>query len=124
MPVIRPIDAVAHEMHRSRFTSYVSPSRGSEQLCAWELEVPAAATGTTHAVSHEEVLLVLSGDLLLTIDGVSNDAASGDVAHVPAGSSLRVDNPGAVPARAWVTTSVGLHAVLPDGSTLTPPWAS
>jgi hypothetical protein len=33
-----------------------------------------------------------------------------------------VDNPGDEPATAWVTTSVGLLGVLPDGSWISPPW--
>jgi mannose-6-phosphate isomerase-like protein (cupin superfamily) len=50
------------------------------------------------------------------------DATSGDVIVVPAGAVLRIDNPGAGQASAWVTTSVGLEAVLPDGSRIQPPW--
>jgi len=40
MPVFHQADAVPYETHGSRFRSYVAPSRGSEQLCAWQLTVP------------------------------------------------------------------------------------
>jgi mannose-6-phosphate isomerase-like protein (cupin superfamily) len=126
MPVIHAADAVAHDMHGSRFTSYAAPARGSTELCAWRLDVPAGSQGTAHAVSREEILFVLSGTLLVTLDSgpdeVGVPSRAGDAILVPPGSSVRIDNPGGEPASAWVTTSVGLEAVLPDGSRLSPPW--
>lgn len=126
MPVIHAADAVAHDMHGSRFTSYAAPARGSAELCAWRLDVPAGRDGTAHTVSREEILFVLCGTLFVTL-GNGPDAAgvacrAGDAIVVPPDSSVRVDNPGDEPASAWVTTSVGLEAVLPDGSRLAPPW--
>ena len=41
MPVIGSTEASTFETHGSRFRSYVAPSRGSRELCAWRLEVPA-----------------------------------------------------------------------------------
>ena len=126
MPVIHAADAVAHDMHGSRFTSYAAPARGSAELCAWRLDVPPGRAGTAHTVSREEILLVLGGTLVVTLgDGLDAAGAAcraGDAVVVPPGSSVRVDNPGDEPASAWVTTSVGLEAVLPDGSRLSPPW--
>jgi mannose-6-phosphate isomerase-like protein (cupin superfamily) len=126
MPVIHAADAVAHDMHGSRFTSYAAPARGSAELCAWRLDVPGGSQGTGHAVSREEILFMLGGTLVVTLgDGAevaSTACRAGDAIVVPAGTSLRVDNPGDEPASAWVTTSVGLEAVLPDGSRLSPPW--
>jgi len=127
MPVIHAADAVTHDMHGSRFTSYAAPARGSSaELCAWRLDVPAGCEGTTHTVSREEIVFMLGGTLLVTL-GDGRDAAgvacrAGDAIVVPSGSSLRVDNPGGEPASAWVTTSVGQEAVLTDGSRLSPPW--
>ena len=126
MPVIHAADAVAHDMHGSRFTSYAAPARGSAELCAWRLDVPARCGGTRHVVSREEVVFMLGGTLLVTLGGGTGACGvacrPGDAIVVPAGSSVRVDNPGDEPASAWVTTSVGLEAVLPDGSRLSPPW--
>lgn len=122
MPVVRPVDAVPFEMHGSRFLSYVSPAKGSSQLCAWQLTVPADLRGVAHRPSREEVLLVLDGELQVTLDGVSSALHRGDALLVAAGSELRVDaGPGG--ATAWVTTTPGLEAVTPDGTRITPPWA-
>ena len=123
MPVIRPARAAVHQVHGSTFSSFVAPSRGSTQLCAWRLQVPAGLTGAAHRPTREEVLLLLAGELTITLDGTATDLAAGDVVLVPAGSELRVDG-GTTDATAWVTTTPGLEAVMADGSRITPPWAT
>lgn len=121
MPLITESHARSFSMHGSTFTSYVAPTAGSTQLCAWRLDVVAGTTGVPHRVSHEEVLLVLDGELLVDLDGVALRAASGETIFVPAGSSVAVAG-GPNGARAWVTTSVGLTATTGDGGVITPPW--
>jgi quercetin dioxygenase-like cupin family protein len=128
MSVLHSADAIVHEMHGSRFASYVSPDRGSRELCAWRLEVAPGSQGARHTVSREEVLLMLGGTLQVTVaakpdgTGTAERTSPGDVIVVPAGASLQVDNPGDEPATAWVTTSVGLEATMADGSKVSPPW--
>lgn len=121
MPVLNRNNAQEFTLHGSRFASYVAPSRGSDQLCAWQLTVEAGTVGAEHRVSREEVLFVTEGSLRVTIDGVCSDAPRGTVVFVPADSSFRVDG-GEHGASAWVATTAGLQAVLADGSRLTPPW--
>ena len=70
MPVIEPSDTVTFETHGSVFRSYVAPSRGSDQLCAWRLEVPPGQEGVAHRPTRDEVLLILQGDLHLGLDGL------------------------------------------------------
>jgi quercetin dioxygenase-like cupin family protein len=123
MSVVRATDAVEHEVHGSTFSSFVAPSRGSAQLCAWRLTVPADVKGVAHRPTREEVLLILDGSMRVTLDGEVADLSQGDVAVVPAGSELCVDS-GSAGVSAWVTTTSGLEAVLPDGSRFAPPWAN
>jgi mannose-6-phosphate isomerase-like protein (cupin superfamily) len=123
MPVVRSADAVVHDLHGVRFVSYASTATGSRELCAWRGEVPAGTAGPAHTITREEVFLVLSGTPRLTIDGEAHDLSPGDAATAPAGSSLALENPGGEPAAVWVTTGVGLEAVLADGSRISPPWA-
>jgi quercetin dioxygenase-like cupin family protein len=122
VPIISSSDATAFETHGSCFHSYVAPSRGSDQLCAWRLEVPPGLEGVAHRPNREEVLLVLAGDLCLTLDGVRSTLHEGDVALVVADSELQVDA-GAAGASVWVTTTSGFEAVTSDGTRITPPWA-
>ena len=110
------------ETHGSSFSSYVAPFRGSSQLCAWRLDVPAGLEGVPHRPSREEVLLVLDGELHVTLDGERTKVRPGEVVLVPVGSELCVDG-GPTGASAWVTTTPGLEAVTANGSRITPPWA-
>ncbi len=123
MPVIRSADAAVHQVHGSTFSSFVAPSRGSAQLCAWQLNVPAGQRGVAHRPTREEVLLLLDGELTVTLDGTATILAAGDVVLVPADSELRVDG-GTTGATAWVTTTPGLEAVMADGTRIVPPWAN
>jgi quercetin dioxygenase-like cupin family protein len=124
MPVVRTEEAKVHELHGARFVSYANPTTGSRELCAWRTEVPAGTTGQAHTVTREEILLVLAGSLRFTVDGETHALAVGDVLIANPGSTLRVDNESDAPAHIWATTSVGLEAVMADGTRVRPPWAN
>lgn len=124
MPVIRSADAVVFEVHGARFTSYASSANGSKELCVWRTEVPDVGTGVPHRVSHEEVFLIIEGHVQLALDSETDTLGAGDVAVVPAGTLLRLDNLGPGPAAMWVSTSCGLEAEFADGTRFSPPWAA
>ena len=124
MPFVPASEAVVYDMHGLRFVSYAASARGSRELCAWRGELPAGTAGPPHRISREEVFLVLSGRVDLTIDGETRSLDPGDVAIAPPGSSLEVSNATKEPATMWVTTSIGLKASLADGSQIAPPWAN
>lgn len=121
MPVYTSTDADSFEAHGSRFISFLRTERGGSSLCAWRLEVAPGLAGVAHRPSHEEIILVLSGQLRVTLDGTTRDANGGDVVHVPAGAEVTVAG-GSEGATAWVTTTPGLTATI-DGQTIAPPWA-
>ncbi|MFD0314033.1 cupin domain-containing protein [Streptomyces flavalbus] len=122
MPVVRSSEAVTHELHGARFVSYVTPRTGGRELCAWRGEIPAATRAPAHSVSREEVLHLLDGELLVTLDGQTERVTAGDTVVVNAGAVFAVENPTDRPALTWVTTSVGMTAELADGTHVTPPW--
>lgn len=121
MPVFAPFDADEFEAHGSRFTSFLRTERGASSLCAWRLDVAPGVQGVAHRPDHEEVLLLLSGQLEVTLDGERTTAKPGAVIHVPAGSEFCVDG-GPEGAAAWVTTTAGLTAAIGE-TTMAPPWA-
>lgn len=125
MPVVRTADAVVHELHGARFTSYASTARGSAELCLWRLDLPAAGPAAVpHVIFREELFAVIEGSLRVSLDGEVHTLGPGEVAIAPAGCALAVENPGPGPAAAWVSTSVGFAAQLADGSRISPPWAN
>ncbi|WCN06576.1 cupin domain-containing protein [Streptomyces sp. M92] len=124
MPVVRSSEGATHEIHGTRFVSYAAPRTGGEELCAWRGEIPAGTKAPAHTVSREEVFHLLTGELLVTLDGRTERVTAGDTVIVNAGTEFAVENPTDRTATSWVTTSVGLTAELADGTVLTPPWAN
>jgi quercetin dioxygenase-like cupin family protein len=123
MPVIRATEGTEYDMHGATFTAYADAETGGAELRAWNCRLPAGQSGVEHRISKEEVFLVRGGTPRIAVDGTDTLLAAGDVVVAPAGSLLRVDNPGSQDADLWVTTGAGLSARLADGSTLSPPWA-
>ncbi|KUN20720.1 cupin [Streptomyces antibioticus] len=124
MPVIHPSEAVTHEIHGARFVSFATPLSGSKELCAWRGEIPAGTKAPAHTVNREEILHLLAGELLITLDGDTHRVTAGDTVIVNPGATLSVENPTDDTAVTWVTTSIGLSAELADGTVITPPWAN
>lgn len=123
MPVIRHSEGVEYDTHGAVFTAYARPSTGSAHMAAWRLRIPAELAGVEHRISAEEIFLVLGGTPRISVDSAPAELAAGDVVLAPAGSLLRVDNPGAQEAELWVTADARLTGELADGTAFTPPWA-
>jgi quercetin dioxygenase-like cupin family protein len=121
MPLVTSGDADVFETHGVRFSSYVRPSRGSDQLCAWRVDVPAGPGGTPHRPSREEVICCVDGELTIAMDAAVHRLRPGDAAYVPADSEVRLDG-GPAGGAAWVTSLAGLEATMSDGSRFRPPW--
>ena len=124
MPVVRTSEAVTHETHGARFVSYATPLSGSKELCAWRGEIPAGTKAPAHTVNREEILHLLDGELLVTLDDRTDRITAGDTLIINPGATLTVENPTGRTAVTWVTTSIDLTAELADGTVITPPWAN
>ncbi len=123
MTIIRSTEATTYDVHGSTFHSFVAPSRLPTDVCTWQVDVPPDLQGAAHRPTRDEVLRVLSGQLVVTTDGASASLCAGDVAFIRAGSEFRLDG-GPDGGTAWVCTTPGLEAVMDDGSRITPPWAN
>jgi mannose-6-phosphate isomerase-like protein (cupin superfamily) len=121
MTVIRAADSATFELPGVRFAAYAAPSRGSRELCTWQIVVAPDHEATPHTLDRDETFLVLSGRLKVTPDGELLEA--GDVAIVPAGEPISMVNPGPENAIAYVAIAAGFTATTADGELLQPPWA-
>lgn len=122
MSVITPAEATVYHHADNRWHSFVSPRSGSDQLCAWRIDIPAGTRSTPHRVNREEVLYVLTGTLTVTLAGVTGTAEPGDAVFIPVDTLVRVDNLGDQPASAWVTTGTGFQGTFEDGTVFVPEW--
>ena len=124
MPVVRSTESVTHEIHGARFVSYAHPGTGSKELCAWRGEIPAHSKAPLHTVNREEILHILEGELVITLDGRTERVTAGDTLIINPGVTFGAENPTDRSVITWVTTSIGLEAELADGTHIVPPWAN
>lgn len=124
MPHLTAGSAREFELHGVTFRSFAATATGATELGAWRAEFGPRAPGVPHRMSREEVLLVIDGELDVEIDAERFVATAGDAVLVPAGALFRIGNAADLPARAWVTTTLGMAATIEQsGERLTPPWA-
>jgi quercetin dioxygenase-like cupin family protein len=121
--ILRAAQAPQFELPGVRFRAGAAPSRGSDQLCLWNLTVaPRHVPDQSHTLDRDEIFLVTSGQLRFGADGPVLE--SGDIAVVPAGEPIEVTNPGDEPAEAVVAIAAGFTALMADGTSVdVPPWA-
>jgi quercetin dioxygenase-like cupin family protein len=121
MPVIRAHESPTFELPGVRFSGYAAPSRGSHELCTWQITVEPGHRAGIHTLDRDETFLVLSGRLRLTPDG--EELGPGDVAVVPAGDEIELVNPGPDEAVAYIAIAAGFTGTTAEGDRVQPPWA-
>jgi mannose-6-phosphate isomerase-like protein (cupin superfamily) len=121
MTLIRESHAPRFSVPGVDFTAYAAPSRGSGEICTWQITVEVGADSAPHTLDRDEVFFVLDGAVRLTPDGEVLHAQ--DVGVVRAGDRIALSNAGDVPARVYVAIRAGFTATTADGQALQPPWA-
>jgi mannose-6-phosphate isomerase-like protein (cupin superfamily) len=123
MHVITAAQAPRFTLPGVEFTAFAAPSRGSADVCTWQIEVAAGLhSDQSHTLDRDEIFMITAGTLQLTPDGPALGPA--DAAVVPAGTPIQLVNPGTGPARAYVVIRAGFTATMQDGTAIgTPPWA-
>ena len=121
MTLIRQQDAPRFSVPGVDFTAYAAPSRGSAEICTWQVTVETGVVSAPHTLDRDEVFFVLDGEVRLTPDGEVFGAH--DVAVVAAGQPIELVNAGRTPARLYVAIRAGFTATTADGHTMQPPWA-
>lgn len=122
--IISSDDAQTFDQGGVTAVGYAAPSRGARELSLWRLSLAPGETSPVHALSREEVFLALDGSAVATIDGTDHPFGGGDCLVVP------VDTPFALAAGSRGLEAVcamaagGQATMLPDGPTVTPPWAA
>jgi quercetin dioxygenase-like cupin family protein len=122
MHLIKSSSAPAFEIPGLSVVGLAAPSRGASETCVWRTTMAPGTPATPHTVSREEILVVLSGEARIEIDGRAQALAPGDALVVSAGENILLSNPGAQPFTALAVLPVGGHAVFPGGERFTPPW--
>jgi mannose-6-phosphate isomerase-like protein (cupin superfamily) len=123
--VIKHAEAPTFNRDGTDVTGYASASRGARDTGVWRLTLAPGAASPPHSLSREEVFLALSGSAEATIGDERHALDAGDCLIVPAGEPFAIATRGDQPFEAVVCMPVGGEAtILPDGPTITPPWAA
>jgi mannose-6-phosphate isomerase-like protein (cupin superfamily) len=123
MPVISTPSAPTHDLGATRFTSLATPSTGTTDNSIWRVEIDPGTPSTPHALTREELFVVLDGVATVTLGDTTSAAGVGDVIVVPSGVAFGLANEGAEQLRLLCCMPVGGQARLADGVEFTPPWA-
>jgi quercetin dioxygenase-like cupin family protein len=103
---------------------YASPSRGAADLSLWRIRLEPGAASPFHALSREEVFLALDGDAVAIVDGAEHALAPGDCLVVPPEVPFSIAAGTGGFAAVCAMAAGGEATILPDGPTITPPWAA
>ena len=125
MNIIRSADAPAFNAPGATFKGYAAPSRGTEHVSLWCLELAPGSTSPLHEMDCEEVFLGLEGRAVVTAAGERQALAAGDCLILPARTpfTLQVAE-GDEPFRALACIPAGgLATMVPEGTTFPPPWS-
>ena len=123
MAVIPAPTTPTHELGTTRFTSLATPQRGSTTTSVWQVEIAPGTPSTPHALTREEVFVVLAGRARVTLDGIVATADAGDAIAVPPDTRFAIEPIGGDVLRMLCCMPVGGQARTDDGATFTPPWA-
>ena len=124
MPVMHAPAEPTHRLEGTSFTSLATPSRGSTaETAIWRVAIEPGTKPTPHALTREEIFVVLSGSADVTIDAARATAQAGDAIVVPPGVPFRLANAADEPLELLCCLPVGGQARLDDGTQFTPPWA-
>jgi len=121
MSVINASEAPTFDVGGAVITGLASPSRGSADTAAWRVRFRAGQPSPRHALSREEIFVVLEGSVTAQFADHDETAGAGSALIVPAGEEFAlVAEDG--PAEAVCIMTVGGQAIT-DGTPFTPPWA-
>lgn len=124
MSITRLADAPTVETPNAVMRTLASPARDRSALAVWHVALQPGASGPEHWIDADQVYVVLSGALDITIDGVAGTAEAGDALFVPRGALRRIRNAGGAPVAAVVSMPAGGRVSTPSGShTGELPWA-
>jgi quercetin dioxygenase-like cupin family protein len=123
VPVITALNTPTHELGTTRFTSLATPSRGSTETSVWVVEIAPHTPPTPHALTREEIFVVLAGMAAVSIDGIPSTAHLGDAIVVPPRTQFELSNAADDEVlRLLCCMPVGGQGMVGDGDPFTPPW--
>ena len=126
MPVITGATAPTFRLPNAPhivFTGRAAPSRGATETSVWRATLAPGEPGDQHVLDREQVIVLLAGRAVATLDGVGHPVAEGDAIIVPPHEQFSLANPHDEPCEVVAMLPVGGRAKMAGGDWFTPPHA-
>jgi mannose-6-phosphate isomerase-like protein (cupin superfamily) len=125
MTLIASADAAVFDVPDTQVTAYAAPSRGSTELCLWQIDIAPGSISPLHHMDCEEVFLCVAGRAVVAAAGQERPFEAGDCLVLPAGTDFSFRILGDEPFRAVACIRAGGKATMANsGDTFVPPWAA
>jgi quercetin dioxygenase-like cupin family protein len=121
MAVITASEAPTFDLGGATITGLASPRRGSADTAVWRVRFHPGRPSPPHALSREEIFVVLDGAITARFSDREETATAGSALIVPPREEFILVAPDA-PAEAVCVMPVGGQAIS-NGIAFTPPWA-
>lgn len=112
-----------YDIRGVHITKMVAPSTGASEVMACYVSIEPGAVSPPHHHDHEEVLIVLSGQLRATMGSEVATLQAGDSCIIPAFTLHHVANQGKEPCELISTMLIHTRFIREDGREVQPPWA-
>jgi quercetin dioxygenase-like cupin family protein len=98
-------------------------SLGASQLSVIRQRMQSGSKNPTHTQTHEEVMVMLSGDVQIMVGGAIESMSPGDVLTVGAGVPHSIENIGETEAEWLIISRSEMQFHGPEGKLMSPHWA-
>ena len=124
MEVIGTEQAAVFETPNAVMRTYASPAVNDAALAVWRTEMAPGAEGPWHAVSEDQILVVVGGELCVDDGAAERSLGAGDAVVLRAGEERRIANRGDEPATSVTSALPGALAKPRDRPEVPVPWAT
>jgi quercetin dioxygenase-like cupin family protein len=101
---------------------YASPDVNGSPIAVWRTDMVPGAAGPLHTASESQVLVVLEGAALVSVDGRSGSLRAGEAVLLPAGSERQVAVDGDQKLAMLVSSPPNATAQTDDAPPVSIPW--
>jgi quercetin dioxygenase-like cupin family protein len=124
MTVIRQTELRYIETPGGNYGAAVAtPSKGAVDVSIIRQRQTPGGANPAHTHNREEVMLILSGETTVVLNGDLITLGQGDSLIIPAGTAHHIENRGAEDAEWLLLAPAGVEFIKSTGENGTPPWA-
>jgi quercetin dioxygenase-like cupin family protein len=110
------------ETPNARMQVYASPEVNGSPVAVWRTDMVPGAAGPTHIASETQVLVVLEGAAMVSVDGGTSSLRAGESILLPAGAQRQVAVAGAQDLAMLLSSLPNATAQTEDSAPVSIPW--